>query len=81
MDKIAEVIDKNVAVVSIFDLENKTNNTIGGKTLYEIQAGLHKGLARLIAVFLQEVVVQIDLEGLADLVPTIGVRYDFDDSS
>lgn len=81
MDKIAEVIDKNVSVVSIFDLENKTNNTIGGKTLYEIQAGLHKGLARLIAVFLQEVVVQIDLEGLADLVPTIGVRYDFDDSS
>jgi len=41
VDKIAEVIDKNVAVVSIFDLENKTNNTIGGKTLYEIQAGLH----------------------------------------
>lgn len=51
-------IDHNVSVVSVFDLKQKPDDTIGGHTFDEIPSRLLKTIRRLVPISLQKIIIQ-----------------------
>ena len=72
-------IDHDVAIVSVFDLQDVADDAVGGQTFREVQPSLLELGWGLVAVPFQEVLVEIDLESFTKLISTVWVRYAFNE--
>ena len=81
MHKVSKVVNQNISVMPVFDLENVTNYTVRCQTFDKVESRLHEGTAALVAVLFQEIIVEIYLESLSYLVPTVGVGHNFNYST
>lgn len=81
MDQMPIFINQNITVVSIFNLKDKRNHSVCRKRLYEIVPSKFEILSRFGPVPLQKVLVKVDLECFAQLVPRVGVGHHFDNTT
>jgi hypothetical protein len=81
MDEVAIIVYHDIAVVSVFNLQNISHNTVGGETPDEVEPGSPKLFRVFISVFFQEVLIKVDFKRFAKLISAIRVRDHFDDTA
>jgi len=81
VDQVTLIINQDVAVVSVFDLEDIAHHTVRSQTLYTVEPGSHEGFARFISILLQEVLVEIDLKGFSDLISAVCVGHNLNNTT
>lgn len=80
VDDVAPIIDHDVAIVSVLDLKDVANHRIGREGFYEVEPCKLEFIAVLVPELFEEILVQIDLKGLAQLISRVGVRYTLNDT-
>ena len=81
VDNVAVRVDHDVAVVPIFDLKEEADEAVGGHGSDKVAPGRLELLRHLVAVFLDEVIVEAHVRLAAELVARFGVGNALDDAA
>ena len=81
MDEVSVLINENVAIVSVFDLEDEGDDSVGGKRSDKVVASKLKLRGRLSSVSFEEVLMQVDFECFSELVSRVRIGHDFNYTS
>jgi len=72
---VSDMVQHDIAIVSIFELENKSDDRICGHGLYEISPRTLEFLSRLISPSFDEIFVESDVSLATHLVQRFRVRH------
>jgi hypothetical protein len=81
MDQATVLIDQDIAVMSVFNLQNKRDNCVCSKGPDEVIPRKFELRGRFSSVPLQEVLMKVDLKCFAELVSRVRILYNFDDAT
>ena len=80
MNDVAQLVDQDVAIVTVLDLQEVRDDSVRSHTPHEVVASLLELLATSVSVLGEEVLVQ-SLLFLTQLVPRDRIRHNLDDST
>jgi len=78
---MASIVNHDVAIMAVLDLKDVAHDRVGRETLNEVEASHLELSCVLVSELLKEVLVEINLERLAELVSAVGVRHALDDAA
>lgn len=81
VDQVPIFVDQNIAVVSVLNLQDKRDDSVGSKGPYEVVAGKFKLCGGLGTVSLEEILMKIDFKSFAELVTRVRVWDYFNDAA
>merc|ERR1712110_265579 len=81
VDNVALLVDHYVAIVSVFNLEDESQDAVGSHTSDEVSSCILIGSGCLVTILLDEIGVKVSVCFPAKLVPGLGIRDTFDDTT
>ena len=78
VDQVASFVDHNVSIMTILDLQDVADYTVGSQAADKVIARFLEFSRCFITVAFQEVLVEVDLESFAELISAVWVRYTLD---